>query len=106
MQKAAVVYREPLHVGGTADLVRHVRDRVSHVCHAVTLHVQSRALPAEIIAAGGLDTTLAILQGWCKRYPNEPAFAIPAILEKKVAEKKLGRKTGEGFYKWEGDKKQ
>ena len=54
----------------------------------------------------GLDTTLAILQGWVERYPNEPAFAIPAILEKKVAEKKLGRKTGEGFYKWEGDKKQ
>jgi 3-hydroxyacyl-CoA dehydrogenase len=53
----------------------------------------------------GLDTTLAILEGWCKRYPNEPAFAIPAILQKKVAEKKLGRKTGEGFYKWEGDKK-
>jgi 3-hydroxyacyl-CoA dehydrogenase len=53
----------------------------------------------------GLDTTLAILQGWVERYPDEPAFAIPAILERKVAEKKLGRKTGEGFYKWEGDKK-
>ncbi len=54
----------------------------------------------------GLDTTLAILEGWCERYPDEPAFAIPAILRKKVAEKKLGRKTGEGFYKWEGDKRQ
>jgi 3-hydroxyacyl-CoA dehydrogenase len=53
----------------------------------------------------GLDTTLAILEGWVERYPDEPAFAIPAILQRKVAEKKLGRKTGEGFYKWEGDKK-
>jgi 3-hydroxyacyl-CoA dehydrogenase len=53
----------------------------------------------------GLDTTLSILQGWVERYPDEPAFAIPAILEQKVAEGKLGRKTGEGFYKWEGDKK-
>jgi 3-hydroxyacyl-CoA dehydrogenase len=53
----------------------------------------------------GLDTTLSILRGWCQRYPKEPAFAIPKILEKKVAEKKLGRKSGEGFYKWEGDKK-
>ena len=53
----------------------------------------------------GLDTTLAILQGWVKRYPNEPAFAIPRVLEQKVKEGKLGRKSGEGFYKWEGDKK-
>lgn len=53
----------------------------------------------------GLDTTLFILQGWCQRYPDEPAFAIPAILEEKVAQGKLGRKTGEGFYKWDGDKK-
>ncbi len=53
----------------------------------------------------GLDTTLSILEGWVERYPNEPAFAIPAILKQKVAEGKLGRKTGEGFYKWDGDKK-
>ncbi len=54
----------------------------------------------------GLDTTLFILKGWVDRYPDEPAFAIPKILEEKVAAGKLGRKTGEGFYKWEGDKKQ
>ena len=53
----------------------------------------------------GLDTTLSILQGWTDRYPNEPAFVIPEILERKVREGKLGRKTGEGFYKWDGDKK-
>lgn len=53
----------------------------------------------------GLDTTLYILEGWCERYPDEPAFAIPDVLRRKVAEGKLGRKTGEGFYKWEGDKR-
>lgn len=53
----------------------------------------------------GLDTTLAILEGWVERYPDEPAFAIPEILRTKVAEGKMGRKTGEGFYKWDGDKK-
>ena len=53
----------------------------------------------------GLDTTLSILEGWVERYPDEPAFAIPQILRDKVAEGKLGRKTGEGFYKWEGDKR-
>ena len=53
----------------------------------------------------GLDTTLAILEGWVKNFPDEPAFIIPEILRQKVSDGKLGRKTGEGFYKWEGDKK-
>jgi 3-hydroxyacyl-CoA dehydrogenase len=53
----------------------------------------------------GLDTTLSILEGWVARFPKEPSFAIPPILRQKVAEKKLGRKSGEGFYKWQGDKK-
>ena len=53
----------------------------------------------------GLDTTLAILEGWTGRYPDESGFEIPASLERKVAQGKLGRKTGEGYYKWEGDKK-
>lgn len=53
----------------------------------------------------GLDTTLSILEGWCERYPDEPAFQVPEILRRKVREGKLGRKSGEGFYTWEGDKK-
>lgn len=53
----------------------------------------------------GLDTTLFILQGWKERYPDEPAFEVPRILETMVAEGKLGRKSGEGFYKWDGDRK-
>ena len=53
----------------------------------------------------GLDTTLYILEGWVKRFPKEPAFQIPRLLEQKVKEKKLGRKSGEGFYKWDGDKR-
>jgi 3-hydroxyacyl-CoA dehydrogenase len=61
--------------------------------------------PIELTDYVGLDTTLSIVQGWVKAYPEDPAFAVPAILQRKVAEKKLGRKTGEGFYKWDGDKK-
>jgi 3-hydroxyacyl-CoA dehydrogenase len=61
--------------------------------------------PFELTDYVGLDTTLSILQGWVKAHPKEPAFAIPKALETKVAEGKLGRKSGEGFYKWEGDKK-
>lgn len=61
--------------------------------------------PIELTDYVGLDTTLYILQGWVKRFPNEPAFAIPAVLEEKVKQGKLGRKTGEGFYTWQGDKR-
>lgn len=53
----------------------------------------------------GLDTTLYILQGWRENYPDEPAFVLPALLEKMVGEGKLGRKSGEGFFKWDGNKR-
>jgi 3-hydroxyacyl-CoA dehydrogenase len=53
----------------------------------------------------GLDTCLYIVKGWVEKYPNEPAFIIPKCLEKMVADGHLGRKTGQGFYKWEGDKR-
>ncbi len=53
----------------------------------------------------GLDTTLFILEGWTERYPDEPAFKIPASLVENVKAGRLGRKTGEGYYKWDGDKK-
>jgi 3-hydroxyacyl-CoA dehydrogenase len=53
----------------------------------------------------GLDTTLSILEGWCDRYPDEPAFGIPDSLKVRVQAGKLGRKSGEGFYKWDGDKR-
>jgi 3-hydroxyacyl-CoA dehydrogenase len=32
----------------------------------------------------GLDTMLFILEGWVKRYPNEPAFFVPESLREKV----------------------
>jgi len=52
----------------------------------------------------GLDTCMSILEGWSSEYPEEPSFKTPASLKAKVAEGKFGRKSGEGFYKWDGDK--
>lgn len=52
----------------------------------------------------GLDTCLFIMQGWVEKYPNEPAFVMPKILKDKVDAGDLGRKTGKGFYNWDGDK--
>ncbi len=53
----------------------------------------------------GLDTTLSILEGWHAEDPSNPLFVPPALLKQKVAEGKLGRKSGEGFYDWQGDKR-
>ncbi len=61
--------------------------------------------PIELTDYVGLDTTLFIVDGWTKRYPNDAAFQVPNALREKVKQGKLGRKSGEGFYKWEGDKK-
>ena len=60
--------------------------------------------PLELLDYVGLDTTLFILEGWHQRYPNEPAFKPSELLRKMVKEGKLGRKSGRGFYEWEGDK--
>ena len=53
----------------------------------------------------GLDTCLFIVQGWVEKYPNEPVFIIPECLKKMVEAGHLGRKTGQGFYHWNGDKR-
>lgn len=52
----------------------------------------------------GLDTLHAIILGWKDMYPDEPAFLMPKCLEEKIAAGDLGRKTGQGFYKWDGNK--
>ena len=56
----------------------------------------------------GNDINLAVMEGWMEAEPDNPAFQIPEgveLLRQMVAENKLGRKTGQGFYKWEGNKR-
>jgi len=53
----------------------------------------------------GLDTCLFIVEGWVEKFPNEPAFIIPKCLKEKVDAGDLGRKTGKGFYVWDGEKR-
>lgn len=54
----------------------------------------------------GLDTTLRTLEGWVADHPDVPAFRVPSSLREKVAAGKLGRKSGEGFYRWNGDRRE
>jgi len=56
--------------------------------------------PFELADYVGLDTNKFIITGWGERYPEEPLFRASEMLNKLVAEEKLGRKAGEGFYKY------
>ena len=60
--------------------------------------------PLKLLDYVGLDTTLSILEGWHRRYPAESMFKPSELLKRMVKEGKLGRKSGRGFYEWEGDK--
>ena len=57
--------------------------------------------PFELADYVGLDTMKFIIDGWHKNYPENPLFNPSPMLDKLVAEGKLGMKTGEGFYKYE-----
>ncbi len=61
--------------------------------------------PFTLLDYVGLDTTLSILEGWHKLEPANSLFSPPKLLVDKVKAGKLGRKTGEGFFRWEGDKR-
>jgi 3-hydroxybutyryl-CoA dehydrogenase len=51
----------------------------------------------------GLDVRLAIAEGLASELPGE-RFTPPESLRKMVAEGRTGKKSGEGFYRWEGNK--
>lgn len=51
----------------------------------------------------GLDTCYYIIQGWVEKYPHEPAFFVPQILKTMIENQHYGRKSGRGFYHWNGD---
>lgn len=56
--------------------------------------------PFELADYVGLDTNKFIMDGWSERYPDETLFRQSELLNRLVAEKKLGKKSGEGFYKY------
>lgn len=55
--------------------------------------------PFELSDYVGLDVTKFIIDGWHKRFPDNPLFNPSPLLDKFVQEGKLGVKSGEGFYK-------
>jgi 3-hydroxybutyryl-CoA dehydrogenase len=59
--------------------------------------------PLELTDLVGLDVRLGIAEHLATAIG--PAFTPPAVLREKVAAGKLGKKTGEGFYRWSPDGK-
>ncbi|XP_053477946.1 hydroxyacyl-coenzyme A dehydrogenase, mitochondrial [Ictalurus furcatus] len=56
--------------------------------------------PFELLDYVGLDTSKFIVDGWYQMEPENPLFSPSPLLNKLVSEGKLGKKTGEGFYKY------
>ncbi|XP_070544256.1 hydroxyacyl-coenzyme A dehydrogenase, mitochondrial-like isoform X2 [Ptychodera flava] len=56
--------------------------------------------PIELADYVGVDVCKFILDGWHEKYPDNPLFNPSPLINKLVSEGKLGRKTGEGFYKY------
>ncbi|WLT33089.1 3-hydroxyacyl-CoA dehydrogenase family protein [Geothrix sp. PMB-07] len=52
----------------------------------------------------GLDTMQSVAEVLFEAF-GEPRFKAPALLRQLVAAGRLGRKTGSGFYCWEGEKR-
>ena len=42
--------------------------------------------------------------GWETEFPDETAFVVPKTLRAMVEKGDFGRKSGKGFYVWDGDK--
>uniref|UniRef100_A0A8R1I334 3-hydroxyacyl-CoA dehydrogenase n=1 Tax=Caenorhabditis japonica TaxID=281687 RepID=A0A8R1I334_CAEJA len=57
--------------------------------------------PFELADYVGLDTIKFIMDGWNKKYPDDVNFRPSEFLNSLVKDGKTGRKSGEGFFKYE-----
>jgi 3-hydroxybutyryl-CoA dehydrogenase len=69
---------------------------------AMTLGYRHPVGPLKLTDLVGLDVRLAIAEHLHRALGSE-AFRPPEILKRLVAEGRLGRKSGEGFYRWPAD---
>jgi 3-hydroxybutyryl-CoA dehydrogenase len=57
--------------------------------------------PMELIDLVGLDTHLLVAEALYAA-THDPRAAVPALVKRMIAAGKLGRKSGEGFYRYQG----
>jgi len=75
---------------------------VEDIDRAMELGYGHRMGPLKTSDLVGLDVRLAIAETLSRELPGG-RFQPPALLSRLVAEGKTGRKSGEGFYRWDGD---
>jgi 3-hydroxybutyryl-CoA dehydrogenase len=88
------------------EAIRMVEEGVAlpeDIDRAMELGYGHRMGPLKTSDLVGLDVRLAIAEGLASELSGE-RFTPPQLLRKMVAEGRTGRKSGEGFYRWEGDK--
>lgn len=56
--------------------------------------------PFELADYVGLDTLKFIMDAWSESFPGKASFQTSPLVDKLVSEGKLGKKSGEGFYKY------
>jgi len=59
--------------------------------------------PLQLLDLVGLDTSLAILEALYAEF-KDPNYAPAPLLRRMVSAERLGRKSGEGFYSYEGER--
>ncbi|KPA80004.1 putative short chain 3-hydroxyacyl-CoA dehydrogenase [Leptomonas pyrrhocoris] len=59
--------------------------------------------PFELCDSVGIDVLKFIVDGWHKQFPEEPLFKPSKLIDDAVQAGKLGKKTGEGFYKYDSN---
>lgn len=87
------------HIANAIAMAERKDASVPDIDKAMCLGAGQPMGPIQLADYVGLDTTCSILQGWVERYPDQ-GFFVPAALQRKVDQGKLGRKSGEGFYVW------
>ena len=66
---------------------------------AMTLGYGHPMGPLKLTDLVGLDVRLAIAD-YLKTELNHPGFEAPALMRQMVKDGKLGKKSGQGFYRW------
>lgn len=67
---------------------------------AMTLGYRHPMGPLRLTDLVGLDVRMAIAE-YLRRELDSPVFDVPALMREMVAKGQLGKKSGQGFYRWD-----